>query len=223
MEKCLTTVNKTIKVNGKGAVIAKPDTASIYFIIETKDSTAESAQIKGARKMKNVIKTLKALDVKDVNIITQHYFIDKNYNLKKRIWKQDGYIARHHFIVKINDVNHVGKYIDKATKAGVTSVESVSFSISNPNEYYKQALRAAVKNAYSSAMTLSETLKTTLGECISIEEINSYNSYEKEIAYTNSRNMIGEDMEEDTDLEYNEDIKYDDIKIIAGVVMTYIY
>ena len=168
---------------------------------------------------------MKALGVRDENIITQYYSIDAEqvYDEQKNKWEEDGYRAYNRFLVKINDVDNVGKYIDAATKAGVTNVGSISFSISDPNQYYKQALQVAVKNASSSAAALAEALGLTLGGCISVEEVSSYNSYEKEIAYTNSRNMIGEDMEEDTDLEYNEDIKYDDIKIIAGVVMTYIY
>ena len=65
------TVNKTIEVNGKGVITAKPDVASIYITVETKETTAERAQTKNAQKMEDVTKSLKALGVRDENIITQ--------------------------------------------------------------------------------------------------------------------------------------------------------
>ena len=219
------TVNKTIEVNGKGVITAKPDVASIYITVETKETTAERAQTKNAQKMEDVTKSLKALGVRDENIITQHYTIDKNekYNSEKQTWEQDGYRAYHSFIVKINDVNNVGKYIDEATKAGVTSINSVSFSISDPNVYYKQALQAAVRNAHTSAAALSEALGTTLGNCISVQEINSYNSYEREAGYTTKQNMRMEEASMDMASGSSANIKYEDIEITAGVIMTYAY
>lgn len=218
------TVNKTIEVNGKGVITAKPDVASIYITVETEESTAEIAQNKNAQKVENVTKALKAIGVRDENIITQHYAIDKNekYNSEKQTWEPNGYRAYHSFTVKINDVSNVGKYIDEATKAGVTSINSVSFSISDPNVYYKQALQAAVRNAQKSAMALSEALGTTLGSCITVQEVNSYNSYEREAGYTTARNVKAE-AAMDTASAGGANIKYEDIEITAGVIMTYAY
>ncbi|MEY8320824.1 SIMPL domain-containing protein [Lachnospiraceae bacterium 46-61] len=217
------TVNKTIEVNGKGVITAKPDVASIHITVETEESTAEMAQNKNAQKVENVTKALKAIGVRDENIITQHYAIDKNekYNSEKQTWEPNGYRAYHSFTVKINDVGNVGKYIDEATKAGVTSINSVSFSISDPNVYYKQALQAAVRNAQKSAMALSEALGTTLGSCITVQEVNSYNSYEKEAGYT--RSMKAEAAMDTMAQAGGANIRYEDIEITAGVVLTYAY
>ena len=221
------TTEKTIEVNGRGIVTAKPDVASIYFTVETKEKTAEKAQTKNTEVMEQVTKALKALGVRDDNIITQYYSIDKDqtYNEEKNKWEENGYRAYHRFMIKVNDVDNTGKYIDAATKAGVTNVGSVSFSISDPNKYYKQALQSAVKNATSSASALAETLGETLDTCISIQEIASYNSYEREEAvYNNTRNSMA--VAETSDMAAGEDggnIRYQDIEITANVVMIYAY
>lgn len=224
------TVNKTIEVNGKGVITAKPDVASIYITVDTKEDTAERAQEKNAQKMEDITKALKALGVRDENIITQHYSIDKNekFNSEKQTWEPDGYKAYHSFIVKVNDVSNVGKYIDVVAKVGVTSINSVSFSISDPNKYYKQALQAAVRNANASAAALSEalgtTLGTTLGSCISVQEVKSYNSYEREAGYMTEKSMAMENMAMDSATPASgANIKYEDIEITAGVIMTYAY
>ncbi len=220
------TVNKTIEVNGKGVITAKPDVASIYITVDTKEDTAERAQEKNAQKMEDITKALKALGVRDENIITQHYSIDKNekFNSEKQTWEPDGYKAYHSFIVKVNDVSNVGKYIDVVAKVGVTSINSVSFSISDPNKYYKQALQAAVRNANASAAALSEALGTTLGSCISVQEVKSYNSYEREAGYMTEKSMAMENMAMDNAAPASgANIKYEDIEITAGVIMTYAY
>ena len=162
---------------------------------------------------------MKALDVKDENIVTLYYSVDmdKVYNEGKRTWEQQGYRVYNRFLVKVNDVNNVGKYLDAATKAGVTNIGSVSFSISDINHYYKQALQAAVKNASSSAVALAEALDTTLGSCV--EEMTSYNSYEKEEAVDAISNMTTNATAGDADTN----IRYEDIEITARVVMKYVY
>ncbi len=220
------TTQRTIEVNGKGVVTAKPDVASIYFAVETKEKTAEQAQKKNTEITEKVTKAMKALGVRDENIITQYYSIDAEqvYDEQKNKWEEDGYRAYNRFLVKINDVDNVGKYIDAATKAGVTNVGSISFSISDPNQYYKQALQAAVKNASSSAAALAEALGLTLGGCISVEEVSSYNSYEKERAVNNTKSMafgVADTAAQSEDGGAN--IRYEDIEITAGVIMTYAY
>ena len=171
-------------------------------------------------------KALKALDVKDENIVTLYYSVDmdKVYNEGKRTWEQQGYRVYNRFLVKVNDVNNVGKYLDAATKAGVTNIGSVSFSISDINHYYKQALQAAVKNASSSAVALAEALDTTLGSCISVQEVKSYNSYEREAGYMTEKSMAMENVAMDSAAPASgANIKYEDIEITAGVIMTYAY
>ena len=219
------TVNKTIEVNGKGVITAKPDVASIYITVDTKEDTAERAQEKNAQKMEDITKALKALGVRDENIITQHYSIDKNekFNSEKQTWEPDGYKAYHSFIVKVNDVSNVGKYIDVVAKVGVTSINSVSFSISDPNKYYKQALQAAVKNASSSATALAEALGTQLDHCIFIEEMTSYNSYAKEEAMDAISNMATTGIANMDASGSSANIKYEDIEITAGVTMKYAF
>lgn len=217
------TTQRTIEVNGKGVITAKPDVASIYLTVETKEQTAEQAQRKNTEVTEKVTKAMKALGVRDENIITQYYSIDAEqiYDEQKNKWEEDGYRAYNRFLVKVNDVNNVGKYIDAATKAGVTNVGSISFSLSDPNQYYKQALQAAVKNASASAVALAEALGSTLGSCISVEEMSSYNSYEKERAVYNTKSEAAMDMA--TGASSSANIRYEDIEITAGVIMTYAY
>lgn len=218
------TTQRTIEVNGKGIVSAKPDVASIYFTVESKGETAEKAQTKNAEITEQVTKELKALGIREDAIITQYYSIDidQTYNQEKQKWEENGYRAYNRFMVKTNDVNHTGKYIDAAVKAGVTNVGSVSFSISDPNQYYKQALQSAVKNASSSAASLAESLGVTLGNCISVQEIASYNSYEREEGIEMATTMAA-DTENSKLRASGANIKYQDIEISANVVIKYAY
>ncbi len=219
------TTQRAIEVSGRGVVTAKPDIANIYMTVETKGKTAEQAQKENTEIAEQVTNALKALDVKDENIVTLHYSmdIDRVYNERKKAWEQQGYRVYNRFMVKVTDVNNVGKYIDAATKAGVTSIGSVSFSIDDPNQYYKQALQAAVKNASSSATALAEALGTQLDHCIFIEEMTSYNSYAKEEAMDAISNMATTGIANMDASGSSANIKYEDIEITAGVTMKYAF
>ena len=112
------TTQRTIEVSGRGVVTAKPDVANIYMTVETKGKTAEQAQKENTEIAEQVTNALKALDVKDENIVTLHYSvdIDRAYNERKKAWEQQGYRVYNRFMVKVTDVNNVGKYIDAATR-----------------------------------------------------------------------------------------------------------
>ena len=218
------TTMRTIEVNGKGIVMAKPDVASIRFTVETKEYTAQEAQNKYADITDAVTKALVTSGVQSDNIITEYYTVDvdKTYDQQKDTWIEHGYYATNSFTAKVNDVDNVGKYIDVATKAGVTSVGSVSFSLSDPNQYYSQALQSAVKNASSSAQALAGALGVALGECISVEEISSYNSYIAENAVM-AKSAMADTAASGADGGNRADIRYEDMEVSANVVMRYAY
>ncbi len=216
---------RTIEVNGKGIITVKPDVATIRFTVETKQKTAQEAQQENAQITEAVTKALTAAGVRSEDIVTQYYTVDvdQTYDQQTDTWQEKGYYATNSFTVKVKDVDNVGNYIDIATKAGVTSVGSVSFSLSDPNVYYGQALDAAVKNASSSAQALAAALGVTLGECIAVEEISSYNSYVTENSTLSKSAAMAEGAAADSAGGARADIRYEDMEVSANVVMRYAY
>jgi uncharacterized protein YggE len=74
--------------------------------------------------------------------------------------------------VTVRAVDKTGAIIDAAAVAGgdLTRVNGVSFSVSNPEQYYSQARQAAVKDAADKAAQLAKSAGVTLGKATYISE-----------------------------------------------------
>ncbi len=207
---------KTISVSGRGVVTAQPDTAEINFSVTTDADTSSQAQSKNNEIYKKVIAALKAEGIAESDIKTQwnNVYPNIDYTNDRKI---TGYRADNSFVVSTNDKDNTGKYIDAALKAGVTGVNGVNFSIKNPQQYYAQALKLAVKNAGESAEAIKEAIGAGELKVYSIEE--QPNGY----SYITSSAMAKNESAMDSDAGVPTEISYDDIEISASVNAVYSY
>ncbi len=216
------TVQKgSITVNGKGIVMVDPDKATIRMGVETTDKTAKQAQDKNAAIVKKAVEAMKALGVVEKDIITSYYSVYPQYRYDDKTEQRvlTGYRVYNAFQIITKDVDHTGKYIDAAVKAGVTNNDGVDFSVENPDKYYARALKLAVENASVNAKTIAETLGSNLGHVISVTEHSSNASYMREVDVTN-RKM--ETMGAGAD-GASIDIRYDKIEVCAYITAVYGY
>ena len=207
---------KTISVSGRGVVTAQPDTAEINFSVTTEADTSSQAQSKNNEIYKKVVTALKAEGISESDIKTQwnNVYPNIDYTNGRKI---TGYRADNSFVVSTNDKDNTGKYIDAALKAGVTGVNGVNFSIKNPQQYYAQALKLAVKNAGESAEAIKEAIGAGELKVYSIEE--QPNGY----SYITSSAMAKNESAMDSGAGVPTEISYDDIEISAYVNAVYSY
>ncbi len=207
---------KTISVSGRGVVTAQPDTAEINFSVTTEADTSSQAQSKNNEIYKKVVTALKAEGINESDIKTRwnNVYPNIDYTNGRKI---TGYRADNSFVVATNDKDNTGKYIDAALKAGVTGVDGVNFSIKNPQQYYAQALKLAVKNASESAEAIKEAIGAGELKLYSIEE--QPNGY----SYITSSPMAKNESAMDSGAGVPTEISYDDIEISASVNAVYSY
>lgn len=207
---------KTISVSGRGVVTAQPDTAEINFSVTTEADTSSQAQSKNNEIYKKVVTALKAEGINESDIKTRwnNVYPNIDYTNGRKI---TGYRADNSFVVATNDKDNTGKYIDAALKAGVTGVDGVNFSIKNPQQYYAQALKLAVKNASESAEAIKEAIGAGELKVYSIEE--QPNGY----SYITSSPMAKNESAMDSGAGVPTEISYDDIEISASVNAVYSY
>ena len=78
--------------------------------------------------------------------------------------------------VTTENLDKIGKIIDKAVYNGVNEVNRISYELSEEkqDEMKKKALKEASQNAYEKAEAIAEGLDKELGNLVSIEESNFY-------------------------------------------------
>ena len=69
-----------------------------------------------------------------------------------------GYEVEHQLEVTIKDLSKVGTVYDVAIKSGANRSGGVQFSVTNPDAYYREALKRAAHNAREKAEGLAQQL-----------------------------------------------------------------
>jgi len=163
-----------VKVTGEETLQIAPDQAIITLGVVTENVDPKIAQQENSQTIAQILDALSKMGIPENNIKTSDYRIDPQYNYVdgKEIFHK--YKVLHMIQIKTNDIEHVGAIVDTAVKQGANSVSNVHFSLSNPDAYYNQALSLALKNAHKKALTLTETLGTSLHPLpVQIEELSA--------------------------------------------------
>lgn len=216
-------INK-ITVNGNGIVSVDPDEATINFSVETMKDTANEAQSETARITNEVIEKLKENGITEEQIKTRNIYTAPRYDYSPTGERKIiGYISVNDFEVETKDIDNVAKIIDIGIKAGATGIDGVTFSISDTNKYYGDALKMAIENATDNANTIASSIGVNLGKVINVTDNGSYNSYKMMADTSSSFNGIAKAEYEDAGAGYISDIRYDKIDIRAQVTMIFSY
>jgi len=155
---------KTINVSGQSKVTASPDFATISLGVVTEDKDAKAAQKANAESMDKVIESIKALGIDEADIRTVNYSISPVYSYIKETGESviTGYRVNNSVSVTVRDLNKTGSVIDAAADSGVNTSSSISFGISNYEDYYNEALKNAVLAANRKANTIADALGVKL-------------------------------------------------------------
>lgn len=153
-----TTNTYTIKVTGKGEVSVKPDHAVIILGVITEDMKVQNAQQQNAVISNKVIDALKNIGIKQDEIETASYSIERivEYQDSQQVFR--GYRVSHLLQVTVKDLTNVGKVIDVATENGANVVRNISFESTNHEQYYGEALQKATLNAKFNAENIAVSL-----------------------------------------------------------------
>jgi hypothetical protein len=173
-----------ISVSGVGKIKTSPDIASLTLGIETNGKEIKDITQKNVTVMNKIIEGLKGLGIEPKDIQTTQYSVDSQYN-----WTEDagrvliGYKISQNVDVKIRDFTKVGDVLNMATENGANVVNSLQFTIEDPEQLKAIAREDAIKQAKEKAATLAKQTGIKLGDIVNVyEDSYGYN----DMAYTES-------------------------------------
>ena len=148
---------QTINVNGSGEVYISPDIANISFSVETNSKTASDAVKENAAKTNKVLEALKSQIGKEDTLSTTGYNLSPMYEYNNQTKKSEftGYKATNTVLVKTYNLKNIGTLIDSAAEAGSNNIQGLTFDSTKRNEYSREALVKAVKDAKTTADTVA--------------------------------------------------------------------
>jgi len=163
-----------IWVSGTGKVSAVPDVAILRLGIQAQAATVAEARSQAAGAMEQVTEALDDSGVKDEDIQTQHFSIQRvtRWDNERNQEIVLGYRVTNMVTAKIRDMENVGTIIDTVAVAGgdYTRVDSISFSVDDPSGYQREARQKAVADAEAKAGEIAGYAGVTLGKPVYITE-----------------------------------------------------
>lgn len=138
-----------VVTTGQGEVRVVPDRATISIGVQTRALTAVDASAVNARKQKAVIDAIRGKGIAAEQISTTGYNVQPEMKYEKPGAPPvvSGYMVWNVVSVQLQRTDLVGAVIDAALAAGATGINSLAFSISNPDSARRAAIAIAVGRA----------------------------------------------------------------------------
>lgn len=164
--------NIGIWVTGVGEVPVVPDIAVLSIGVQAQRETVSEAQQAAVTAMDGIMGVLGTYNIEEKDIQTQQYSIQPVYSWDDGEQMLLGYSVTNIVIVKIRNIEDAGSIIDAAVAAGgdYTRVNSISFSVDEPEAYYEDARQEAMGDAEAKAKQLADLGDVKLGKPTYINE-----------------------------------------------------
>ncbi len=161
---------RTIDVTGSGRVESAPDLADIQLGVTIQEESASAASAAAAGTMTAVIDALLAAGIAETDIQTTQLSLNPVYDWEDSPPDIEAWEAANIVTVTLRDVSAIGDVVDAAIAAGATTVNSISFRMSDPSQAQAAARSAAVADAQAKAEQLAEAAGVAISGVISITE-----------------------------------------------------
>lgn len=162
-----------ISVSGRGSVTVVPDIAVLTLGVEVTQPTVAAARSQAAAAMDAVRASLEANGIVGDDIKTLSFSIQPQYLFRRDEQPEvTGYTVSNRVSVKVRNLDDVSDVLDDATEAGgdAVRINSISFTVDDPEQYQAEARKAAVEDARQRAEELAGLAGVTLGKVRSISE-----------------------------------------------------
>lgn len=154
----------TITVSDSAEVYAKPDLATTTATVVSEGKTVALALKDNTEKMNKITDFLKSQKVEEKDMKTTGFNIYPRYEYPSPSYKRIfmGYEVRQSLLIKIRDLEAVGKIIEGVTNAGTNEMTDLQFTIDKPEELKNQARQEAIQKAKAKAQALASQLGVSL-------------------------------------------------------------
>ena len=162
----------TVYVNGHGAVIVPPDTASVVVGVDVIRPTLDAAQTEETQQATEIIDAVKAAGIAEDDIQTANFSVNiiRDFDEQGNPTTIQGYQITNQVSVTIRDPDEVGTILEAVVAAGANNIYGISFFAEDPTAAAPQARDAAVRHARGRAEQLAAAAGMSLGRVVSISE-----------------------------------------------------
>jgi uncharacterized protein YggE len=158
-----------IVTSAEAVARVRPDRASIDVGVQTRAATAAEAAALNARRQQAIIDAVRARGVASDDIATTNYNVSPELRYREGEAPQvTGFTVSNEVLVTVRTIGAVGGVIDAALAAGANQINSLEFSVANPDSARRAALTAAVVKARADAEVMARAAGGALGQLLEL-------------------------------------------------------
>ena len=156
------------EVVGNGEILAAPDFATLTMRASTQGETAEAAAAVCQEEVQKLIDAAEQFRISKNDIVQSGIEIEPKYAEDETT--VTAYQASDVLTITIRVVSRTETILTSLVDAGNYEVQSLTYSITESSEAYRQALATALDDAKGKAEALAESAGVHLGDVIGISE-----------------------------------------------------
>ncbi len=161
----------TLHVAGSYSVKANPDIAYVDFTVVSEAKAIQDAKEKADKILHAVKAQSVKLEVAEKDLKTGYVNIQPRYTYPdNRPPLLDGYTVSYTLTLTVRKLDTIGNVMQRLVSAGVTQVNNVRYDIDKSDQFKLEALKQAVANGHTKALTLADAAGMKLGAAMHIEE-----------------------------------------------------
>lgn len=188
--------DRTLPITSEGRVSVRPDLGQVTLSLTSEGKDPKSIEGKNAEKVNSIIAFLKNEGVKSEDIKTSEFSLQPKYyspwdypRIPCPVFDAEGnkifpcppinqivvgYTITQSLAIKLRTFEKVGTLLSGAIERGATQVNSLVFSVDDPDQYKKEARAIAIRKAKDQAKELADAGGFKVGKVLSIQEGYSY-------------------------------------------------
>lgn len=166
---------RTISTTGTGVVTVEPDMATFSVGLEARNEDLKPAQDEVTNESNAITAMLIEKGVAEEDIVTSSYQVtpENKYDRNGNFVRIEHYVVRMSISVTVHDIELVGELLDEAVSLGADFVSRITFSVSDPDPYIREARQAAIADAKLKAEDYAIGSDSTLTGLFSLYESSS--------------------------------------------------
>ncbi len=161
---------KRITVVGHGEIKVTPDVARVTIGVQSEGTDVAAALADNNTKMQALIAAIKNAGIAETDIQTSGFSIYPTYNYDSPTPQITGYQVSNAVNVKVA-IAGAGDLLDKVVAVGANNVSNIAFEVSNPEQAYAEARKAAMADAKARAEQFAGAGNATVGQVLVISEL----------------------------------------------------
>ena len=165
-----------LTISGTGIASSVPDIVDIQFGVDTLNDNPVDAVNENSTKMDSVMAILDQMEIDQVDIKTVYYnmWVEDVYDQDGQLTGEKRYRLTNQVNIRLRQMDQIGLLIENVISAGATSINGITFGVSDTSELEQEAMENAITNAKEKAGRVADELGLTLGEIITLVEGGSY-------------------------------------------------